>query len=245
MALLDDILSAFYFLSTLIGAILLISLLISAIVIIIAVLLLVYSIRSGKLLFPNLLVLLIMSFEGPIKATLRLFGIDDAFVDRLSIDVQNRAMWATYSRVPYDKRAVFVPQCLRSVDCPARLSPEGIKCKDCGKCEITKAKKVAENLGYMFFVVPGSSFIVRMMKKYRPGAIIGIGCLCEVKEGLDMMHKFKIPSVGVVLDRSGCVSTVLNWDKLYEVMYVRDATRPAEQAVERPSPESGTTNSDG
>jgi uncharacterized protein len=220
MALLDDIISALYLLSTIIGAILLVALALSAIVIVIAIILLVYSIKSGKILFPNLLVLLIMSFEGPIKATLRLFGIDDSFVDRLSIDVQNRAMWATYSRIPFDKRAVFVPQCLRSVDCPARLSPEGIKCKDCGKCEIMNAKKLAQKLGYMFFVVPGSSFIVRMMKQYRPSAIIGVGCLCEVKEGLDLMHKYKIPAVGVVLDRSGCVSTVLNWEKLYEVMHV-------------------------
>lgn len=222
MAILDDIISALYLLATLLGSLLLVALVLSLILIVIATILLLYSVKTGKILFPNLLILVIMSFEGVIKATLRLFGIDDAFVDRISIDMQNKAMWATYTKVPFDRRAVFIPQCLRSVDCPARLSPEGIKCKDCGRCEITNAKKEAEKLGFMFFVVPGSSFIVRMIKKYRPGAIIGVGCLCEVKEGLDMMHKYKIPAVGVVLDRSGCVNTVLNWEKLYEVMHLNN-----------------------
>jgi hypothetical protein len=224
MALLDDIISVFNFLAIILGSLLLLLLILSIIIVVIATLLLIYTIKTGKVLFPNLLVLGIMFFEGSIKAVVRLFGFDDANIDRISIDMKNRAMWATFSKIPFEKRAVFIPQCLRSVDCPARLSPEGIKCKDCGLCDITRAKKEAERLGYMLFVVPGSSFIVRMIRKYRPEGIIGVGCLCEVKEGLDLMHKNKIPAVGVVLDKSGCVSTVLDWDKLFEVMNVRDST---------------------
>jgi len=222
MALLDEIFSAFSSLATILGTLLLIMLILSIIIVLLATLLLIYTIKTGRVLFPNLLVLGIMFFEGPIKAVVRLFGFDDANIDRISIDMKNKAMWATFSKIPFEKRAVFIPQCLRSVDCPARLSPEGIKCKDCGQCDITVAKKKAEQLGYMFFVVPGSSFIVRMIRKYRPEGIIGVGCLCEVKEGLDLMHKNKIPAIGVVLDKSGCVNTVLDWDRLFEVMSVSD-----------------------
>lgn len=219
MAIEDTIWAALSFLALILGSLLLVILFISAITVAIAVLLLVYSLKTGKILFPNLLVLGILFFEGSIKAVVRLFGVDDVFVDRLSIDLQNRAMKPAFIRIPYDKRAIFIPQCLRSSECPARLSPEGIKCKDCGLCEITKAKQAAEKLGYSFFVVPGSSFIVRMIYKTHPRAIIGVGCLCEIKEGLDLMHKHKIPALGVVLDRAGCVSTILDWDKFYEVMH--------------------------
>lgn len=222
MALLDDVLAVLYLLATLLGALILITFVVSVIIVIIATILLVYSIKTGKILFPNLLVIGIMFFEGPIKAITRLFGFDDSILDRISIDMQNKAMRASFSRIPFEKRAIFIPQCLRSVECPARLSPEGIKCKDCGLCEITRAKNAAEKLGYKFFVVPGSSFIVRMIRKYHPEGIIGVGCLCEVKEGLDLMHKNKVPSMGVVLERSGCVSTVLDWDKLFEVMNACD-----------------------
>lgn len=195
---------------------------ISIFIIIIVIVLLAYSFKTGNFLFPNLMIISIVFFEGPIKAIMRLFGVDDSRVDRISINIQNRAMWPTFSKIPFSQRAIFVPQCLRAVCCPARLSPEGISCKDCGSCEITKARQMAERLGYKFFVVPGSSFIIRMMKKYHPKGIIGVGCLYEVKDGLDMMHKYKIPSVGVVLDKAGCVETCLNWKKLYDIMQAYD-----------------------
>ncbi len=229
MAIQDTIWAALSFLALILGSLLLVVLLISAIMVAIAVLLLIYSLKTGKILFPNLLVLGILFFEGSIKAVVRLFGIDDAFVDMLSIDLQNKAMRSAFVRIPYENRAIFIPQCLRSSDCPARLSPEGIKCKDCGLCEITKAKQAAEKLGYSFFIVPGSSFIVRMISKTHPKAIIGVGCLCEIKEGLDLMHKHKIPALGVVLDRAGCVSTILDWDKFYEVMQAYEYNGPTAQ----------------
>ena len=76
-----------------------------------------------------------------------------------------------------------------------------------------------------------------MIRKYHPKAIIGVGCLCEVKEGLDLMHKNKIPSVGVVLERSGCVNTLLDWDKLFEVMNTSDPGDQREQIVKPPREE--------
>jgi len=218
MAMLEDILYTLYILATALGAILLILLFLSALIVIMVTILLAYSFKTGNVLFPNQLILGIMFFEGPIKAIMRFFHVDDTAIDRISIDLQNRAMWSAFSKVPYGERAIFIPQCLRSVECPARLSPEGIKCKECGRCGIANAKKRAEKLGYMFFVVPGSSFIIRMIRKYHPKAVIGVGCNIEVKDGLDLMNKHKIPAIGVVLDKSGCVSTILDWDRLFEVM---------------------------
>lgn len=206
------------YITTILGTFLLTFIVIFVIIMAIVSVLLAYSFKTGKVLFPDLIVIGIMFCDGPIRAIFLLFNVDDSVIDRISIDMQNQAMWAKFIKIPFEKRAVFVPQCLRSVDCPARLSPEGIQCKDCGRCEITKAKKAAEKLGYMFFVVPGSSFIIRMIRKYDPKAIIGVGCLCEVKDGLDLLNKNRIPAIGVVLDRSGCVNTILDWKKLYEIM---------------------------
>jgi uncharacterized protein len=227
MSIFGSILSGLSFLTEILGSIILVIIILSVILIAIALVLLAYSFKTGKVPFPNLIILTVIFFEGPIKAIMRLGGVDDTAIDQLSIDLQNRAMWPTYISVPYNKRAIFIPQCLRSVNCQARLSPEGIKCMDCGGCEIAKAKKEAEKLGYLFFVVPGSSFIARMTRKYCPEAIIGVGCMSEVKEGLDLMHKHKLPAVGVVLTTAGCVGTILDWDKFYEVMRaVEDKAAP-------------------
>jgi len=70
----------------------------------------------------------------------------------------------------------------------------------------------------MVFVVPGSSFIRRMIRKYKPGGILGVGCMNEVKDGLDMCRSAGLPSVGITLSRAGCVSTILDWDHFYEML---------------------------
>ena len=72
-------------------------------------------------------------------------------------------------------------------------------------------------MGYRVFSVPGSSFIKRMVKKYRPKAIIGVGCLAEVKEGLEMSDKLGLVSMGVVTLKDGCVETLVNWEDVLEI----------------------------
>jgi hypothetical protein len=82
---------------------------------------------------------------------------------------------------------------------------------------VGEARGILEKMGYRIFIVPGSSFIKRMVKKYRPKAIIGVGCLSEVKEGIDMADKMGLLVMGVVTLKEGCVETIVNWPDVYEV----------------------------
>ena len=218
MGIIEAVAGALTLLAYVLGWALLIVLAISIVVILISLLLLAYSFRTGHFLFPNLLVAGISFFESPLRAILRVLNVDDARMDLIAIRLKNRAMYPSFRKVPFERRAIFLPQCLRSTSCPAVLSPEGIKCRGCGACGISRAHEEAQRLGYMIFVVPGSSFIMRMIQKYRPDAIIGVGCTYEVRDGLDMMHRHRIPAIGVLLDRSGCVNTNVDWDRLFSVM---------------------------
>jgi hypothetical protein len=56
-----------------------------------------------------------------------------------------------------------------------------------------------------------------MVKKYHPKAIIGVGCLSEVKEGIDMADKMGLVAMGVVTMKEGCVETLVSWADIYEV----------------------------
>jgi hypothetical protein len=227
MGIIETVVGVLSLLAYALGWALLTLLFLSALLILICLLLLAYQFKTGNFLFPNLLVAGIDFFESPIRVILRAFKIDDLRMDRIAIRLKNQAMYKSFQKIPFNRRAIFLPQCLRSTTCPAVLSPEGIKCKDCGACGISRAQKEAKKLGYMIFVVPGSSFIMRMMKKYRPDAIIGVGCICEVRDGLAMMHRNRIPAMGVMLDRSGCVNTVLDWEKLFQVMNATDRPGPS------------------
>ncbi|MDF1557135.1 MAG: DUF116 domain-containing protein [ANME-2 cluster archaeon] len=184
--------------------------------------LIIYSFRTGHFLFPNFMLSIIIMLEGVVKAIFRLVQMDDSIVDNIAIQLKNRISAGRFSDIPPDKQIIFFPQCLRSIDCPSKLSPEGIQCTNCGRCEIGNAKTQAEKFGYQVFIVPGSSFIRRMVMKYRPEGIIGIGCRFEVKSGLDMCSNIGVVGIGIELEKAGCVATELEWAEFYRVIDAKE-----------------------
>jgi hypothetical protein len=186
------------------------------IVSVLGAILILYSFKTGHFFAARLMLISISLLESVIKAIFWLARADDTIVDDVGVRLRNYINRKKFIKVPRESRFIFMPQCVRSIDCPAKLTPEGIKCIGCGRCNVGDAKKYAESLGYRFFIVPGSSFIKRIIKKYRPKAIIGVGCQMEIKEGLDMCHSYDIPAIGVPLSQAGCVSTILDWEKLYD-----------------------------
>jgi hypothetical protein len=178
--------------------------------------LIAYSFKTERFIFPNFMLFSITVLEAIVKALFRLVGVDDAIVDDVGITLKNKISLKKFRDTPINKRLIFLPQCLRAADCPSKLRQDGMRCIDCGHCEVGTAVKSAESLGYKIFIVPGSSFIKRLVRKHKPGAILGVGCNTEIKAGLEMCEKLNLFGVGLVLDKAGCVSTVLNWDNFYE-----------------------------
>jgi uncharacterized protein len=176
-----------------------------------------HSIKQKRLYFPQLIKSGLAFLEGLMKGMFRFFGLEDRELYTFLIKLVNSMNSAEFSRIPVTERAIFIPQCLRSSKCPAHLTPEGLKCRNCGQCDVGPARLLLEKMGYKVFIVPGSSFIKRMVKKYRPKAIIGVGCLAEVKEGMDMADKLGLVVMGVVTLKEGCVETIANWPDIYEI----------------------------
>lgn len=178
------------------------------------------SITNGKFYFPRILKPGMVLMEGLVRAICKLLGLDDKDLLTFFIRLHNAMNTKAFSEIPLEERAVFLPQCLRSSQCPAHLTPEGLKCMNCGRCGIGELNRRLEGTGYRVFIVPGSTFIKRMIKQYRFRGIIGVGCLMEVKEGLDMCDRFGITALGVVTLKDGCVETLVNWSDVLETAFV-------------------------
>jgi hypothetical protein len=189
----------------------------AVIVAFILVIISLYSIKTGRLYFPKTLRAGLVLLEGLMKAMLRLIGLEDREMLTFFIKLHNAMNKSAFERIPVAERAIFMPQCLRSAQCPAHLTPEGLKCSSCGRCTVGEARTMLEKMGYRIFIVPGSSFIKRMVKKYRPKALIGVGCLSEVNEGIDMADKMGLVVMGVVTLKEGCVETLVDWPDVYDV----------------------------
>ena len=217
MALMDIDLTPWHNLLYLVGELTLVFILGAIVISFILVVISLYSIRRGQLYFPRLINAGIVFLEGFMKAFFRLLGLEDREMLTFFIKIHNTMNASAFSKIPVTERAIFFPQCLRSAKCPAHLTPEGLRCVNCGQCTVGEAQTRLEQMGYRLFIIPGSSFIKRMVKKYRPRAIIGVGCLTEVKEGIDMADKMGLVAMGVVTLKEGCVETLVNWQDIYEV----------------------------
>ncbi|MDD3932756.1 DUF116 domain-containing protein [Methanoculleus sp. UBA303] len=169
------------------------------------------SITRGKFYLPRILIPGMVLLEGLVKAFCKLLGLDDKDLITFFITLRNTMNSKAFAETPVEQRAVFLPQCLRSAQCPAHLTPEGLKCRKCGRCSVGENAAWLEGIGYRVFIVPGSTFIKRMVKKYRPRAIIGVGCLMEVKDGIDMGDRIGLTALGVVNLKDGCVETIADW----------------------------------
>ncbi len=179
-----------------------------------------FSITNGKFYFPRILKPGMVLMEGFVRAICKLLGLDDKDLLTFFIRLHNAMNTKAFTAIPLEERAVFLPQCLRSSRCPAHLTPEGLKCMKCGRCGIGELNRRLEETGYRVFIVPGSTFIKRMIKQYRPKGIIGVGCLMEVKEGLDMCDRLGITALGVVTLKDGCVETLVNWGDVLETAFI-------------------------
>lgn len=176
------------------------------------------SIRKGRFYFPRLIKPGIIVVEGLIRSLWKALHLDDRELTSFTIRLRNQMNHDRFCSIPMGRRAIFLPQCLRSADCPADLTTEGLVCKRCMRCGIGKVIDRLEEDDRKVFIVPGSTFIKRMVKKYRPQAIVGVGCLLEVKEGLEMADSINMVAMGVVTSKDGCVETTMEWDKLLEVV---------------------------
>lgn len=175
------------------------------------------SMRRGRFYLPWLLQPGLIILEGLAKILWRMGRIDDREVMAFSIRLHNQLNREKFSNLAMEERIVFLPQCLRSMECPSALTTEGLVCKRCNRCDIGRSIGELEDQGCKVFIVPGSTFVKRLIKKYHPKGIVGVGCLMEVKEGLEMTDRIGLPAMGVVTSKDGCVETILDWPTLVEV----------------------------
>ncbi len=166
-------------------------------------------------LFPRFSLGILNLFYHPAKLLLSYLHINHIIVDEMGIALMNSIYRNAYERTPLNERIVFLPQCLRSLECPAKTSPkDGIICVACGKCGIAGIKKLCDEHGVAICIAPGGEFVKRAIKERKPGGALGVACQHDLYEVMRYVTSKGIPMIGIVLTRSGCVSTDVNWDEV-------------------------------
>jgi len=183
----------------------------------VALLLGAYSFRRKRILFPNFVLFMLYLFYGPAKWICRRFSIRDTIVDEILIELRNALMLDKFRKAK-GLKVVFLPQCLRHPECKARCDPiEGYQCKKCGKCDIGTVCKAADEYGFRVFVIPGGSFVKKILKVHRPQSCIGVACYPELSESMQGVAAY-MPVQGVCLLKDGCFNTEADVEEIIRKM---------------------------
>jgi Uncharacterized conserved protein len=175
-----------------------------------------YSIKKKKIIFPHFVLFTLYLFYAPTKWVFSIFSIHEFLVDIILVEIQNAISLEKFKKQD-QRKVVLLPQCLRSSNCIARCDPlYGFVCIKCGRCDIGEILKEAEPRDFKVFVIPGSSFVKKIFKEYRPTSCIGVACPVELSES--MQKTSIIPSQGVYLLNDGCFETRVNVSEVVEKM---------------------------
>lgn len=185
-----------------------------AILILAALILGIFVARKNQIKFPRFLLYLVDLLYSPLKTIAHFLKLDEHLIDNIAIQVRDEINKEKFRHIPADKTLIFLPHCLRHKDCPATLQKDGLNCTECGMCSIGVIKKKSEPMGYKLYIVPGSSFVKKIVMENKFQAVIGVACHEDLNQMMMLLSDF-CPQ-GVLLEKTGCFETKVNVKKVFE-----------------------------
>ena len=145
-------------------------------------------------------------------------GVDPMYRDYVGVLVSNEAWRDTLATIPYERRLLLLPKCLRVEDkCPAPFDEFGLLCKQCGLCTIQDLQDEAERLGYAVLVAEGSAHRHgadpdRQDRGHRRRELP----VSVLERAFPYMEAAAIPGVAVPLLQDDCIDTTVDLDWVWD-----------------------------
>lgn len=153
-------------------------------------------------------------------------GVDPVYQDFVAVLMNNASWHDTIARVPYERRLLLVPKCLRVEEhCPAPFDEFGLLCKECGLCSIQDLTVEAERLGYAVLVAEGSAIVRSLIETGKIDAIVGVSCLNVLEACFPHMEAAAIPGVSIPLLQDDCINTTVDLDWVWDLIHLTSDDR--------------------
>ena len=153
-------------------------------------------------------------------------AVDPAQHDFVTILINNEVWREQLAAVPYDRRLLLLPKCLRDADhCEGEIDEVGLVCRHCGRCSIHDLQTEAERLGYIVLVAEGSPVVMSLLETNQVEAVLGVSCLSVLREVFPYMHAAAVPGLAVPLLYDGCRNTAVDLDWIWDALHATSADR--------------------
>ncbi|PKP54681.1 MAG: hypothetical protein CVT90_00050 [Candidatus Altiarchaeales archaeon HGW-Altiarchaeales-3] len=180
-----------------------------------------FVVRKNRIFLPRFTLWILDILHFPIEK-IACFINKCGLVDKTTIEVMNLIDKSDFAKTGYNERVVFLPHCLRSLDCPAKISYQGLDCIKCNKCRIKQIKVEADKLGYPLCIAPGGRFVERYCKKNKPKAAICVACSIDLSSTMNSLSDSGIFVQGISLSKTGCIETEVDVDEVIKRMRLKD-----------------------
>jgi hypothetical protein len=152
----------------------------------------------------------------------------EIYRDYIGILINNELWRETLAAVPFGRRLLMVPKCLRvEAKCPAPFDEFGLLCKSCGLCSIQDLEYEAEKLGYAALVAEGSAIVMSLIQTGKIDAIVGVACIPVLERAFPYMEAAAVPGVAIPLLQDDCIDTTVDEDWIWDYIHLTsdDKTR--------------------
>jgi geranylgeranyl diphosphate synthase type II len=180
--------------------------------------------RSARLVPP----LVLDELRKGAEEVVRLGQVDPLYTDYAGVLLNNEVWREQLATVPYERRLLLLPKCLRVEDqCPAPFDEFGLLCKQCGLCSIQDLQEEAEKLGYAVLVAEGSALVMALIQTGKIDAIVGVSCLSVLERAFPYMEAAAIPGIAIPLLQDDCKDTAVDIEWVWDVLHMTadDKTR--------------------
>jgi geranylgeranyl pyrophosphate synthase len=152
--------------------------------------------------------------------------VNPTYRDYVGVLLSNEVWRDHLATIPYDRRLLLLPKCLRVEDkCPAPFDEFGLLCKQCGLCTIQDLQNEAERLGYAVLVAEGSAIVMAMIQTGKIDAIVGVSCLSVLERAFPYMEAAAIPGIAIPLLQDDCKDTTVDLDWVWDVIHLTSDDR--------------------
>jgi len=156
-------------------------------------------------------------------AVLQTAGESEKYLDFAAILVNNELWRPTLASIPYEKRLLLLPKCLRdSANCPAKFDHVGLLCENCGSCPIGEIKSEAERLGCAVLIAEGSPIVMSLVQTGKIQAVIGVSCMSVLENVFPYMESAAVPGLAIPLLYDGCAETAVDLNWVWDALYTGD-----------------------
>ena len=154
------------------------------------------------------------------EAVLKAANLNEKYLDYTGVLVNNEVWRRTVAGIPFEKRLLLLPKCLRSEgQCEGEFDDFGLVCGHCGGCIIDEFKSQAECLGYAVLIAEGSPVVMSLIETGKVEAVVGVSCLSVLEGVFPYMEAGAVPGIAIPLLQDGCANTSVDVDRVWDAIY--------------------------